>query len=511
MPARPPERTAADLLTTFGAAPHQTSGQPAPAKAERDRVNRATAPLRGHARPGHGWSPVLAPLPVYQTSTREIGGLFPLLVASPMPAVGARIGYDVQSGGAFYCHPVEWVLRSGLATNPNIALFGEPGRGKSSTVVAFVLRMLNFGVRTLISGDVKGEYTPVVRALGARPIELGAGNHARVNALDLGPLTARWDTWTARRQRDELSSVLGRWVQLLAALAESQGHAPTVSDEAALAAVLHRLVGADDGNTRLRPITIPDVHRELASPDSRLWRDLRYEGKHDFLHQLRPMTDALANLISGALAGLFDGPTTVAVDWNAPVQSMDLSRLRSRGDRAVAIALTCLGAWSSLATDLRADGDIRIVVRDECWRQLRLGPRAIAAIDAELRLSRLEKIIQILVLHKLSDLYSVGATGSQAVAIAKDLIALCSTRVLFGQSTRVADDLADALALTGPEHQRLTGPVNERRGRALWKTENHPAHLVQTVLSSFEKRLFDTNAQLRPAASRRGRVGRSRG
>ncbi|MBN9743594.1 ATP-binding protein [Amycolatopsis sp. A1MSW2902] len=450
---------------------------------------------------------MLAPLPVYHASTREIGGLFPLLVACPVPAVGARIGYDVQSGGAFYCHPVEWVLRNGLATNPNIALFGEPGRGKSSTVVAFVLRMLNFGVRTLISGDVKGEYTPVVRALGATPIELGAGNHARVNALDLGPLTARWDSWTAQRQRDELSSVLGRWVQLLAALAESQGHAPTVSDEAAIAAVLHRLVGARDGNSRLRPITIPDVHRELAHADTELWHDLRYAHRHDFLDRLRPMTDALANLISGALSGLFDAPTTVAIDWAAPVQSMDLSRLRSRGDTAVAVALTCLGAWSSLATDLRNDGEIRIVVRDELWRQLRLGPRSVAAIDAELRLSRLEQIIQILVLHKLSDLLSVGAKGSQATAIARDLIALCSTRVLFRQSTRAADELAEALALTGPEHQRLIGPVNERRGRALWKTENQPAHLVQTVLSSFEKRLFDTNAQLRPAPNGRGRYG----
>jgi type IV secretory pathway VirB4 component len=503
----PPERTAADLLTTFGGAPRRPRKTPAASGPEGIRINRSAAPLRGHARPGHGWSPVLAPLPVYQASTREIGGLFPLLVASPMPAVGARIGYDVQSGGAFYCHPVWWVLRSGLATNPNIALFGEPGRGKSSTVVAFVARMLNFGVRTLISGDVKGEYTPVVRALGATPIELGAGNRARVNALDLGPLAALWDTWTVQRQRDELSSVLGRWVQLLAALAESQGHSPTVSDEAALAAVLHRLVGASDGYTWLRPVTIPDVHRELAQPDVQLWRELRYADRHDYLDGLRPMTDALANLVSGALAGLFDAPTTVTVDWNAPVQSMDLSRLRSRGDTAVAVALTCLGTWSSLATDLRDDGDIRIVVRDECWRQLRLGPRAVASIDAELRLSRLDKIIQILVMHKLSDLYSAGPPGSQAAAIAKDLIALCSTRVLFGQSTRVADDLADALALTGPEHQRLTGTVNERRGRALWKTENHPAHLVQTVLSSFEKRLFDTNAQLRPVPREGGRHG----
>ncbi|GAA3561140.1 ATP-binding protein [Amycolatopsis ultiminotia] len=503
MPGHAQERTAADLLATFGGAPSPRPATGPGDHSRRDRMNRRTAPRRGHARIGHGWSPVLAPLPVYHASTHDIGGLFPLLGSRPTPAVGARIGYDVDSGGAFYCHPVELVLRGGYATNPNMALFGEPGRGKSSTVVAFLLRMASFGVRTVISGDVKGEYTPVARALGATPIVLGAGTNARINALDLGPLTTRWNTWSVHRQRDELTSLLSRWGQLLAALAESQGYAPTVTDDAALAAVLHRLVGATDGNTHLRPISIPDVHRQLAEPDPQLWHDLRYASRRAFLDQLRPVTDALANLISGPLAGLFDGPTTVDLDWNAPLQTMDLSRLRSRGDTAIAIALTCLGAWTSLATDLRADGDIRIVVRDECWRQLRLGPRAVATVDAELRLSRLEQTIQILVLHKLSDLLSVGASGSQAVAIARDLIALCSHRVLFGQSTRVAEDLADALALTGPELHRLTGAVNERRGRALWKVENHSAHLVQTVLSGFEKRLFDTNAQLR--TRRKGR------
>ncbi|WP_432854960.1 ATP-binding protein [Amycolatopsis sp. CA-161197] len=497
MTRRAHERSATELLGMFGVAPQLHVPWTPPEPGRRERINGAAAPSRGHARLGRGWSPVLAPLPVYQASTHEIGGLFPLLAASPLPAVGARIGYDVLSGGAFYCHPVEWVLRGAYATNPNVALFGEPGRGKSSTVVAFILRMLNFGVRTLISGDVKGEYTPVVKALGATPIALGGSSTARINALDLGPLAAHWDSWPASRQRSELDGVLARWGQLLAALAESQGYSPTVTDEAALAVVLHRLVGASAGSTRLRPVTVPDVHRELADPDAQLWRDLRFADRRHFLDELRSITDALGNLVSGPLAGLFDAPTNIVLDWNAPVQSMDLSQLRSRGDRVVAIALTCLGAWSSLATDLRSDGQLRIVVRDESWRQLRLGPRAVAAIDAELRLSRLEQTIQILVLHKLSDLLSVGASGSQAVAIAKDLIALCSTRVLFGQSTHVADELAAAISLTPPERQRLVGPVNERRGRALWKIENHPAHLVQTVLSSFEKRLFDTNAQLR--------------
>ena len=81
--------------------------------------------------------------------------------------------------------------------------------------------------------------------------------------------------------------------------------------------------------------------------------------------------------------------------------------------------------------------------------------------------------------------------------MAKDLLALCSTRILLGQSTRVADELATELALTAQEHEVTNGWAMERRGRALWKIENSPGFKVQTVLSTAEQQIFDTNAQLR--------------
>ncbi len=439
-----------------------------------------------------------APLAVYQAATSEVGGLFPLLSANGVPAVGARIGYDVLSGGAFYCHPIEWVLR-GVAANPNIAIFGEPGRGKSSMVVALMLRMLTFGIRTLISGDVKGEYTPVLTALGITPIALGRGSPARLNALDLGPLRRVWASWPAERQIQELDDVIGRWVALLAALAEAQGYAPNVTDEAALAAVLRRLVGATEAYTELTPITIPDVVRMLAEPDDELVEQTRFADRWQFLDTLRPITDALNKLVNGALAGLFDEPTNFALDWDAPVQSMDLSRLwRSRGDQAVAVGLACLNSWSSMTADLRNDGEIRMVVRDEVWRQMRLGPRSMQNTDASLRLSRSDQEIELLVSHKPGDWLTVGPAGSPEVAMAKDMLALCSTRVLFGQSTRVADEIADMLGLSEREQDVCTGWAMDRKGRALWKIENRPGYKVQTVLSSVERRFFDTNAQLRP-------------
>jgi hypothetical protein len=501
-------RSAGEMLSQFtdldgvpvGVPPVPAPDEPSGRRGLRRRVNRPSAPRQGHREAGRGWSAVDASrrVPVYRATTAEIGGLFPLLASNGVPAVGARLGYDVQSGGAFYVHPTEWVLR-GIVTNPNLVVFGEPGRGKSSTVVAMMLRMMLFGVRSLISGDVKGEYTPLLRALGITPISLGRGSPNRLNALDLGPIRTRWPGWSTDQQREELTGILARWTRLLTALAEAQGYSPTVTDELVISKVLARLVGAEHGNSVLRPITVPQVVAQLADPDDDLWQVTRFADHRQFLDHTRQITDALSNLVVGPLAGLFDEPTNFDLDWDAPVQSMDLSLLRPRGDQAIAVALTCLGSWSSMITDLQDDGDVRLVVRDEVWRQMRLGLRAIQAVDSDLRLSRAERKIQMLVLHKPSDLLSVGAAGSQEVSIAKDLLALCSSRILLGQSTRVGDDLAEELGLSEREQAVITGWAMEGPGRALWKLENSPGMKIQTVLSATERALFDTNAGLRAA------------
>ena len=60
-------------------------------------------------------------------------------------------------------------------TNPNVFVFGKPGRGKSATVKVFCLRMMDFGYRVLILGDTKDEYEALCRALGVEPFAIGHG------------------------------------------------------------------------------------------------------------------------------------------------------------------------------------------------------------------------------------------------------------------------------------------------------------------------------------------------
>lgn len=95
-------------------------------------------PGRGHPQPGRGWCPVEAPLATYRAGAHQIGGLFPLLAANGVPAVGARIGYDSP-------------VRVGILLPPG----------------GVVLRMMLFGARVLISGEVKGEFSDTRPAGGS--------------------------------------------------------------------------------------------------------------------------------------------------------------------------------------------------------------------------------------------------------------------------------------------------------------------------------------------------------
>ena len=98
--------------------------------------------------------------------------------------------------------------------------------------------------------------------------------------------------------------------------------------------------------------------------------------------------DALGQLVSGTLAGLFDDHTNIDVDWRAPIQSLCLSRLDPLGDEAIGIALVCLNSWGRGMREIAAPGDLRVVVRDESWKQCAWASEAVKSLDDDLRLSR---------------------------------------------------------------------------------------------------------------------------
>ena len=95
---------------------------------------------------------------------------------------------------------------------------------------------------------------------------------------------------------------------------------------------------------------------------------------------------------------------------------------------------------------------------------------------------------------------TVGDAGSQAVAIATDLMHLCSTKVLFGQDEKIAQELAEMLELPLMAETIVSGWATQSKGRALWVVGNHYAK-VASVRTPIDVALTDTNDALTAAPS----------
>ena len=499
-------RDMAALLSDFG---HDLPTIPPLAPEAKEPRIFKYAPRRGAARSGRGWAPATAPAQAWRMTSDQAPVFWPFVSAPALPPTGAQMGVDQLSGGSFYCDPFGWVLRDDVsATNPNIFQFAKPGTGKSGTTKAFCTRMMPFGYRTLVLGDPKDEYESLCRALGVDPFVIAPGFWARINPLAMGPLGHDWEMLSAEEAQRRTTIIFKRWLVLIRGLVGSmklddQRRVPFGPDESDVVRnALAILTGYAAGNSILTETTIPRLWDLLRNPTEELVKACEYGNTRQFLDQTRLLRNALGELVTGTLAGLFDDFTNIEVDWRAPIQSFSLSRLDGLGDEAVGIALLCMNSWGRGLREIAEPGDLRIVVRDEVWKQMRLGVSAVMSFDADLRLSRgmagKGGDIQFANLHKPSDLLSVGDADSQAAMIAKDLLELADIKILGGQKPRVAREL-DSMLGFGPIAQDLvSGWALQDKGRALWCVGD-ATYKVQTVLHPLEKELYYTNEAIEAA------------
>jgi hypothetical protein len=420
--------------------------------------------------------------PPHRVTTRNQQAVYPFLVDSALGAHGIYIGRQAGSDASFVFDPWELYVQ-GVITNPNILLAGVIGRGKSALAKSLALRMTAFGVRVYVPGDPKGEWGEVARALGAEPIALGRGLPARVNPLDPGHRPKRMppDEW----QRE----VLARRNTLLASLAETAlDRRLQPVERNALLVALTAVTGTRDPDTGPAPL-LPEIVAGLMNPTQETAATLSMTIR-ELAVESRPLALELRRLVVGDLAGLFDGPTTHPLDFDAPIQVLDTSRLAG-DDTAIALLMTCASAWME-TTLASARGGRRLVVYDEAWRMLR-HLALVRRMQSQWKLSRALGVANLAVVHRISDLGAVGASGSEAVALAQGLLADCSIRVVYAQESDQVDLTATALGLSDVEADQL---IHMPRGRGLWRIGRHAA-IVDHVLGPAELSVVDTDHRMR--------------
>ena len=434
-------------------------------------------------------------VPAHRVTTRNLQAIYPFVVDSALGSRGVYVGRQAGSDGSFVFDPWE-LYAAGVITNPNILLAGVIGRGKSALAKSLALRMSAFGIRVYVPCDPKGEWATVARALGTEPITLGRGLPARVNPLDPGPRPTGMDAGEWARE------VLARRNTLLASLAETaldrrlqpvERNALLVALTAVTDAHGPRPDRAPDHDLASAPV-LPEVVDALMAPTTETARALNMTAR-ELVVESRNVALELRRLVVGDLAGLFDGPTTHPLEFDAPIQVLDTSRLGG-DDTGVALLMTCASAWMESALASSSD-QRRLVVYDEAWRMLR-HLALVRRMQSQWKLSRALGVANLAVVHRISDLGAVGASGSEAVALAQGLLADCSTRIVYAQESDQVHATAAALGLTDVEAEQL---VHLPRGRGLWKVGRHSA-IVDHLLGEAELSVVDTDARMR-AGSRR--------
>jgi type IV secretory pathway VirB4 component len=422
-------------------------------------------------------------LPAHESTTAQLGAAFPFASEGTLPAPGALIGRDLL-GGAFAFDPFELYARGAL-TSPNLIVFGQIGRGKSAFVKSWLWRQAAFGRRAFVI-DPKGEYGPLATALGAAPIALRPGGSVRVNPLD-----------AAGAGSDDLGEdVSRRRLSLLGALATAcLGRRLAPAEHAALELALAEATRRTSGARRRerRQPTLPDVVGALLSPTAEAARRigatqavLRADGREAGLE--------LRRLVTGDLRGMFDGATTQGLDPAGRVVVLDLSALYH--SPALGAVMTCAAAW--LQAGLLADPGARtILVVDEAWAIL--ADRGVGRwLQSAWKLSRALGVANVAVLHRVSDLRSAGAAGSEESRLAEGLLSDSETLVLYGQPSAELSAARELLGLSETEEILLAGL---RRGVALWKVAGR-SFLVEHLLAPAERRLVDTDARMATAVTR---------
>jgi hypothetical protein len=470
-------------------------------------------PAWGWKVPGAGRAAHVSAAPEYQSTTTQACGLFPFVAGSGTPSLGTPVGRHMLWGEVCCLDPLAW-LRAGLVTNPGEFVLGQPGVGKSTLVKRQITGAVATGVRVLVLGDTKPDYTMLTEYFGGQVIRIGRGLD-RINPLDAGPLgaaLARMSGPDAAALRWEVRS---RRLSLLMALCTLVRGTPLDNAEEV---ILGRAIDLLDERSPAAQPTIADVLSVLGQGPDAVRAAARTDTPAAFAERAADLIFTLDLLCTGSLAGVFDGPTSRPIDLDAPAVSVDISRVGAAGDKLLTAAMLCtwsygfgmVDAAAALADQGIAPRRSYMGVMDELWRALRGAPGLVEHADALTRLNRSKGMSSIMITHSLADLDALATPEDRAKA--RGFIERSAITVMGGLPPRELAQVREVTPLTRAEMDLVAswsapdswqpGAKHPGRGKYLIKAGERLGIPIELSLVGAEHALYDTDQAIRTGGRR---------
>jgi hypothetical protein len=345
-------------------------------------------------------------------------------------------------GGSFVYDP--WVLYAAGPAQRREHARHRPARPRQERArQSWMYRSRVFGrICELI--DPKGEYAPLVEALGGEVLTL----HPR-RADPAEPADA------ARQPRDARRAARG----------DRARDARPAAHPARSARPVRRARRRRPARRRPRRLH-PRRHRAAARPQPRSSpTQLACSRKRSAGGPARMRARAAAPHPRPAARHVRPANPGSEAVWDAPAVCLDLSQVgvgQAQSNLAVAIVMVCASAFLDAKRRERAHRRARRRTRtgqdDPRQRRVLARPadrRPRRVLPVRVQALRDSGVQHILALHRLSDLRSAGDDGSRQQRLAQGLLAEASTTVVYRQHAQEVPDTADALGLSSTARERI--------------------------------------------------------
>lgn len=406
-----------------------------------------------------------------------VGAAFMLPPGSVSPRLPCRqvpVGSDLLARRQTVYYD-QFALYENGVDSLNVAYMGKSGNGKSSSIKTHLRRMLcvpellpdgTYRKRRAVVADVKGEYAALTRSFGCEPVALGHG--ACFNPLD------------ERLTDQQQLAILENFLDLLLVRRMSDFERECVS------AAYDQARKAWD---RTRPFVIDDVRRALLTlTDDFIATTLR--PKEVVNPAAADLSFALKRLITGPLRGMFDGPTTPALNWSGQIIDITVAPdYRTANHQLVyQLLVVCLAVWLERAWHSE-DDHVDFFVCDETWDLVKV-PQFALLLQTSSKLGRSSGVSVMVAFQGPSDTKSAGNVGDVQVAMAARLLEDVETFFLFKMSRSDADMLRGPAGLTdedvdhiqqlAPHHCLLVVGTGQQRRRFLIEHRRTPDEVPLT-------------------------------
>jgi len=434
---------------------------------------------------------------LWQGTTAQIAGLFPFAAASGARVRGVPFGRHLHTAEPIGLDPAQWLV-DGLVTNTGLWVQGQPGVGKSTAAKRLMVGLVAFGFTGIVPGDIKDEYTAITERMGGQVFRIGPGLDS-LNPLDLGPMREVIAGAVGAHRAQLVAQSRSRRLELLESLLVIAGSPALLPTDRLFLARAVDIASAGHTRAGEGDPTIPDVLRVMETGPEELRRVLMaYE------RESRDFRNTLDLLCNGPIAGMFDRPSSFAIDRDTPALSLSLHAIEESGDDVVASAMMCAWAWSASVIDGHAAAGRRrnvIQIQDELWRALRAAPGLVERSDRITRLNRHRGVVSVQSTHSITDLEALPTEADRAKA--KGMAARNDIKLLGGMDNAEMNRLHEIAPFTSQERALVTswaapptwvpGQRHPGRGKYLIKSGGRMGLPVTVTLSATELALYDTD------------------